>query len=145
MQVRVFIKPGQVALMLSAGDWLSDSVFVGVCVFLYCSWISFAFSDRYVAVRKSEETLTCVTLRRFWVHAGRKILSLCHTHTQFTCLTVWGKLLVICNGFRRFTAPGFFFFLSFLCLKGERSISKMFMRGPVMSTPRDTQINPRCS
>lgn len=32
MQVRVFIKPDQVALMLSAGDWLSDSVFVGVCV-----------------------------------------------------------------------------------------------------------------
>lgn len=24
MQVRVFIKPDQVALMLSAGDWLSD-------------------------------------------------------------------------------------------------------------------------
>lgn len=34
MQVRVFIKPDQVALMLSAGDWLSDSVFVGVCVFV---------------------------------------------------------------------------------------------------------------
>ena len=30
MQVRAFIKPDQVALMLSAGDWLSDRP--GVCL-----------------------------------------------------------------------------------------------------------------
>ncbi len=37
MQVRAFIKPDQVSLMLSAGDWLSDrlqSVFGGVCVYV---------------------------------------------------------------------------------------------------------------
>lgn len=64
MQVRVFIKPDHVALMLSAVDWLSDravpSMFVGDRVCLHVN-----FMYRYVAVGKSEATLTCVTLRSF--------------------------------------------------------------------------------
>lgn len=71
MQVRAFIKPDQVALMLSARDWLSDYVCKCVCVSA-CRYISRASHDRYVVVGKSEETFTCVTLRSFWVHRDRQ-------------------------------------------------------------------------
>lgn len=53
MQVRAFIMPDQVALMLSAADWLSDRprVSLVVCVFAHRR-ISCAFQGRYVAVVK---------------------------------------------------------------------------------------------
>lgn len=59
MQVRVFIKPDHVALMLSAVDWLSDravpSMFVGDRVCLHAN-----FMYRYVAVGKSKgDTYLC--------------------------------------------------------------------------------------
>lgn len=45
MQVRAFIMPDQVALMLSAADWLSDRPRV--------EYFSHVFHDRYAAVVKN--------------------------------------------------------------------------------------------
>lgn len=76
MQVRAFIKPDQVALMLSAADWLSDRLCVcrrvRYCAFA-CGRISRALHAGYVVVSLSEETFPCARFEECLVMSTDKV------------------------------------------------------------------------
>lgn len=98
-------------LLETDSDRLRVCLLVCVCVQVRTLCVHFMMDD--VVVGESQETFTCFSEEPFQLTWRTTIdvlfcMSMCHVHTQFTCLKVWGKLHVICNGFGYVTPPDFF-------------------------------------